>query len=1480
MVLASKKHKCSDQAVMHHKLKTTKPLAQWLCTSLLVASVVSASLASAQGISGIGAFAPNTELGFAPVAAAGEPRINWINGEYQETNKDLSVKVLGGTLDIARSWSQGRWWLNPAWAPLNFELDPLGADVKVIERVGVIYERIGQSGQSALYMAKSKGNAPVYIKKLVDAAQPPAQQHTGWQWYDRFGNTITYDKDGRILNYANASGVKVSFAYDTTNTNSATSARILDHFGKTIYTVIMANGLITKVDDLAGRSVSYQWTGTQLTQVTDVMGNLWKYEYDGNGQITSRTDPVGFKTTVQYSQSIKAPEPMLALGKKGTTIDPAGTSGTTQKLANIWGGGRVGRFDGQSGCSATGANHYLREQRVFEVTYTDCRGNATVYIYDLQGNELNRTFNGKKTASNQWDGAYSQKYTNARGYSTTTTYDTNYQPLQITHPDGSVEKYTYEPVFGRQSSYTNQLGVVSTWRYDSKGNVTEWVEAKGLPEQRTTVYTYDQYGQLTSTTKGAADAKQQDAITQSWQYDSAGNVTAQTDGEGNTRKMAYDLRGAPTSRTDALNRTTSFTFDAAGNLTKTTNPLGNATQMRYDARGRRTHTITPMGNTSVTRYDEKGRIVEILAPGETEGAGRRTVYDSNGWPIQSISPSGLITETTYDNEGRTKSSKDPAGNVTSYEYGVGGTAQAGQLTAAQYPTYKETYQYDQQGRQITVTQHLENSQPRTQSQTYDALGQRVASTDPAGRTILGKYDALGRPILITDPVGNVTSQNWNAHDQLIAVTDANGNTHRFDYDKTGGVTKETRPMGGTIQYSYDAVGQLIKRTDAGQNTRDYSYSAAGLIVTEEHNLQGTQTDQRISYRYNADGQLSGYEQKDGNNVLISSASYTKDDRGRTTQSQITYGKVNGTGSFSFTIGQGFNADDQLASQTYPEGSSGTFSYDKGQLARVTLPNQSVITYGNYLWQMPTKIKTPGATKVLSFDALQRPLSIEVINSMSTAPLASRYYRYDQAGNIVQTKSDLGQTQYGYDNLDRLIKAQPDESLQKLGLPIEQYTYDLVHNRTSSAHQPGTWNYNADNQLTRYPYLKPFTLEATPLDTTVNFTPQGHTSLETNAQEEKRYVYNAAERLVEYKSTRFGDAIPSIKAQYRYDPMGRRISKSITDAQQSGTSTTYFVYTDAGLMGELNGLGELTRAYGFNPNMAEKGLWSTEPLWQADKDIGKGQKLNLANDNDAVYQYLQTDYLGTPMLAVNNVGDVSWSVLMEAFGSANVNSSAFFEMNLRFPGQYFDVESNLQYNYRRDYLSYRGVYLQSDPISIRGGINFYEYSRNNPNMIFDSNGLISSVQGYSHYCGRSGTDLSMNFSEINFSGAEGEIRNKIVEKIGSNCTERKIPFYWVRSFNASGDDFFLIGSLSVKIDGNISVKCDCSWSFSASMESAVGYDLYDFNKANRGFIGETLTAIGRNVCDKGVDYKIHLLGKSQINQNGIVRFGKNTCCGEK
>ena len=111
------------------------------------------------------------------------------------------------------------------------------------------------------------------------------------------------------------------------------------------------------------------------------------------------------------------------------------------------------------------------------------------------------------------------------------------------------------------------------------------------------------------------------------------------------------------------------------------------------------------------------------------------------------------------------------------------------------------------------------------------------------------------------------------------------------------------------------------------------------MVLEEHKLGGQQTDQKISYQHDKDGKLKGYEQKDGQSALISQASYTRDAQGRTANSSITYGKVDG-GTFSFQVGQGFNADGRLKSHQYPDGSEQGYSYDKGRLVKVTLPNNS------------------------------------------------------------------------------------------------------------------------------------------------------------------------------------------------------------------------------------------------------------------------------------------------------------------------------------------------------------------------------------------------------------------------------------------------------------------------------------------------------------------------------------------------------------
>jgi RHS repeat-associated protein len=63
------------------------------------------------------------------------------------------------------------------------------------------------------------------------------------------------------------------------------------------------------------------------------------------------------------------------------------------------------------------------------------------------------------------------------------------------------------------------------------------------------------------------------------------------------------------------------------------------------------------------------------------------------------------------------------------------------------------------------------------------------------------------------------------------------------------------------------------------------------------------------------------------------------------------------------------------------------------------------------------------------------------------------------------------------------------------------------------------------------------------------------------------------------------------------------------------------------------------------------------------------------------------------------------------------------MNLRFPGQYFDEETGLHYNYFRDYYAGIGRYIEPDPIGLEGGVNLYSYVLNNPVNHIDPDGKL-------------------------------------------------------------------------------------------------------------------------------------------------------------
>jgi RHS repeat-associated protein len=118
---------------------------------------------------------------------------------------------------------------------------------------------------------------------------------------------------------------------------------------------------------------------------------------------------------------------------------------------------------------------------------------------------------------------------------------------------------------------------------------------------------------------------------------------------------------------------------------------------------------------------------------------------------------------------------------------------------------------------------------------------------------------------------------------------------------------------------------------------------------------------------------------------------------------------------------------------------------------------------------------------------------------------------------------------------------------------------------------------------------------------------------------------------------------------------------------------------------------------------------------------------IVNATAALLHFIHVDHLNTPRLVADATGTTVWRWdQQEPFGNSvpDENPSGFgvFDLPLRLPGQYFDKETNLHYNYFRDYDSSVGRYVESDPIGLRAGLNTYAHTRSAPLSAADFFGL--------------------------------------------------------------------------------------------------------------------------------------------------------------
>ena len=123
------------------------------------------------------------------------PQVRFPDGDLAYAQTDLSVPVRGGAVVLSRTWADGRWYLNPAWADLKLTLDAVDGSVRSIQRGGAVFAKSG----NGVFVTDDRF--------FIRATAAPV----GWRWYDRIGNWIDYDANGRIKRYGDRNNVQVSF---------------------------------------------------------------------------------------------------------------------------------------------------------------------------------------------------------------------------------------------------------------------------------------------------------------------------------------------------------------------------------------------------------------------------------------------------------------------------------------------------------------------------------------------------------------------------------------------------------------------------------------------------------------------------------------------------------------------------------------------------------------------------------------------------------------------------------------------------------------------------------------------------------------------------------------------------------------------------------------------------------------------------------------------------------------------------------------------------------------------------------------------------------------------------------------------------------------------------------------------------------------------------------------------------------------------
>ena len=444
------------------------------------------------------------------------------------------------------------------------------------------------------------------------------------------------------------------------------------------------------------------------------------------------------------------------------------------------------------------------------------------------------------------------------------------------------------------------------------------------------------------------------------------------------------------------------------------------------------------------------------------------------------------------------------------------------------------------------------------------------------------------------------------------------------------------------------------------------------------------------------GRLTGVTHEGG------SIAYDYDARGNVTQEVRTIDSV------GYAVAYDYDANDQIAQITYPSGRQVSYARDAhNRITGVQTRKSPTDAWADVVSSIETQ---PFSTLLQSMDFAN---GLNVWNTFTQDHELDVLGLYDGSTDVVNRahgRTDALNLTNIWDNVatgqDQSFWYSAANRLQNADGPwgAKIFYYDGVGNRTYHISTPPGGSQSTD--ILGYAAASNRVEDVTNGAQTVRqfaYDAAGNIVSDARLGSTYAYGYNNANRLstVTYEG--------NLKGTYTYNADGQLIKRVITNSGSSNGTLLYVQDRAGNVIAEVDVAAGLMREYLWLPGIGYTGT-----------DLPIAVVEGAGGASPALY-YVHTDHLNRPIKMTDAAKVSVWAATWLPFGAPHSITGTLTE-NLRFPGQWFQLEAGLHYNWHRHYDPSLGRYTQPDPLGFVDGASLYAYALSNPQGLVDPEGL--------------------------------------------------------------------------------------------------------------------------------------------------------------